>query len=411
MLKSGSRRNIEEVMSEVREKVQSQIPGLDVDFIQVLQDLIGDLAGNPEPIEVKLFGENKAEVEATAASLAENLSKIKGLVDVKSGLVESGPEIQFQIDPILAGRRGMTVESITAQANAALLGTVATQILQGDRQIPVRVRLNSNSRTTLEAVKRIGIQTPVGRVQLKDLGQIQTINGTTQSTREDQRRYVGVSARLHGIDLGKAVQGVRAVLKDQKLPPGISVVLSGQFQSQQESFQNLFVVLGVAILLVFVVMLFQFRAFVPPVVILILMPLSLFGALSGLYLTKTALNVSSFMGVIMLAGIVVKNGILLLDRAQNLVDSGQNIDDAVVEACEHRLRPILMTTLTAILGLLPLALGLGAGAEMQKPLAISVVGGLAFSTVLTLLLGPVIYAGAIKMTSKTRPRNQLVISE
>lgn len=403
MLKSGSRRNIEEVMAEVRGKVQSSIPGLDVDFIQVLQDLIGDLAGNPEPIEVKLFGENKEEIEATAASLAEKLGKIKGLVDVKSGLVESGPEVRYVIDPTEAGRRGMTVESITTQANAALIGTVATQILQGDRQIPVRVRLREGARTSLDLIGRVGIQTPGGRVQLRDFGKVELVAGTTQSTREDQRRYVGVSARLGGVDLGKAITGVRAALKEQNLPPGVSAVLSGQFQSQQESFQNLFVVLGIAVLLVFVVMLFQFKSFIPPIVILNLMPLSLFGAFAGLWATQTALNVSSFMGVIMLAGIVVKNGILLLDRAQHLVQEGMDVDHAVVDAGQHRLRPILMTTLTAILGLMPLAMGWGAGAEMQKPLAVAVVGGLIFSTVLTLLLGPVLFAAMTKMTGAFNP--------
>jgi CzcA family heavy metal efflux pump len=392
MLKTGARRNIEEVMAGIRDRIQSEIPGLDVEFIQVLQDLIGDLAGNPNPIEVKLFGENKAEIEQLAEDLAGRLEKCKGLVDVNSGILADGPEVSFDLDPALVGRRGMTTQAVADQANAALIGTVATEVLQGDRQIPVRVRLPESSRSTVDEVSRIGIQTPFGRVLLKDLGSVQLVPGTTQSAREDQRRFIAVTASLEGVDLGTAISEVRATLATTKLPPGVDAVLAGQYQSQQESFRNLTFVLGAAVLLVFTVMLFQFRAFAPPLVILILMPLSLFGAVLALWITHTALNVSSFMGVIMLAGIVVKNGILLLDRAQHFVEGGVPMRDAVLRAGEQRLRPILMTTLTAILGLLPLALGLGAGAEMQKPLAVAVVGGLAFSTVLTLLVGPVVFA-------------------
>lgn len=393
-LKSKRKRGIEEIMDDVRGDIQSTIPGVDVEFVQVLQDLINDLAGSPNPIEVKLFGENKAASEKIAAELVEKMNKINGLVDVKSESAESGPEVRFEVDPGEAGRRGMTSDAIAAQASASLIGTVATQILQGDRQIPVRVRLPERARLDLPTIERIGIQTPVGRVPLGQLAHARLVPGTTQSNREDQRRVVSVVAGLkQDLDLGTAVARVRKILAETKLPPGVTAVIAGQYKSQQDSFVNLAVVLGAAVLLVFTVMLFQFRSFVAPGVILLLMPLSLFGAVACLYWTKTALNVSSFMGVIMLAGIVVKNGILLLDRAQHAIESGATPDEAILEAGAVRLRPILMTTATAILGLAPLALGLGAGAEMQKPLAIVVVGGLTFSTVLTLVIGPVLYAG------------------
>ena len=392
MLKEGRRRPIGEVIADVRSKVTDLGPGLDPDFSQVLQDLIGDLSGNPTPVEVKLFGEDSTKVEAAATDLADRLGKVKGLADVQSGIIQAGPEIRLDLDPGLVGRVGMTTETVAAQAQAAMIGTVATRVLVGDRQVPVRVRLPARDRADLNAVENLLIETPVGRVRLKDLGKIETVPGGSQTSREDQRRLVGVTAGLEGIDLGTAVAGIRKVLAETKFPAGITAEIAGQFQSQQESFRNLGAVLAASVLLVFVVMLFQFRSFRAPGTILILMPLALFGATVALYLTRTALNVSSFMGVVMLAGIVVKNGILLLDRAQHSIDSGRSPDEAVIEAGEHRLRPILMTTLTAILGLFPLALGLGAGAEMQKPLALAVVGGLAFSTFLTLLVGPVLYA-------------------
>ena len=392
MLKPNRKRNIDQVIAEVRSKVQEQVGGLDVEFVQVLQDLIGDLAGNPNPIEIKLFGENKQNVEEAAKTLAEKIGKIKGLVDAKSGVVESGPEVQFVPDPASMGRHGISNDQVSDQLNASLFGTVATKVIQGDRQIPVRVRFPIATRSDLESIKRIGIQTSAGKVLLKDLGDVVLVPGTTQGFREDQLRLVTVTAGLENVDLGTAVAGVRKVLKESKFPSGVRASLAGQFLNQEESFANLELVLGTSVLLVFTVMLFQFRSFQAPLVVLILMPLSLFGAVIALFITGTALNVSSFMGVIMLAGIVVKNGILLLDRAQNLIADGKTPNEAVLEAVHARLRPILMTTLTAILGLLPLAFGLGAGAEMQKPLAIAVVGGLAFSTLLTLLIGPVLYS-------------------
>jgi len=404
MLKGRNRRPIEDVISEVREKVTALGPGLNTDFIQVLQDLIGDLAGSSSPIEVKLFGEDKEQVEAVATDLADRLDKVHGLADVQSGIIEAGPEIQLSLDPGVVGRLGTTVDSVANQTQAAMLGTVATQILVNDRQVPVRVRLPHGSRSDLPTIENLSIQTPSGKVRLKDLGQVEFVSGASQSSREDQRRLLNVTAGLEGIDLGTAIGKVRETLAQVQLPAGVTAEIAGQFQSQQDSFRNLEIVLASSVLLVFIVMLFQFRSFRAPVTILILMPLALFGAVAALFFSHTALNVSSFMGVVMLAGIVVKNGILLLDRAQHSIENGNSIEDAVIEAGEHRLRPILMTTLTAILGLLPLAFGIGAGAEMQKPLAVVVVGGLAFSTFLTLLVGPVLYAALFRRNAAVPQR-------
>ncbi|MBS1704034.1 MAG: efflux RND transporter permease subunit [Armatimonadetes bacterium] len=396
MLKPNRNRSIDDVISEVRAKVQQQVPSLDVDFIQVLQDLIGDLAGNPDPIEIRVFGENKQDIESLADKLVDKLSNVKGLADVKSGAIESGPQMQFVPNDVEIGRRGMNSDELADQLNASLLGTVATEVVQGDRQIAVRVRLPIANRSTLKALETLPVSTPSGIVQLGDLGEIKLIPGTTQSTHEDQRRLVAVTARLEGVDLGTAVKEVKGVLAQVKPPPGVTLDLAGQYLSQQDSFRNLTLVLAASVILVFSVMLFQFRRFEAPTIILLLMPLAMFGAVLALWITGTALNVSSFMGVIMLAGIVVKNGILLLDQAQNAWEKGESADVAVISAGRTRLRPILMTTLTAVLGLLPLAFGIGAGAEMQKPLAVAVVGGLLFSTLITLLLGPTIYAAVLR---------------
>jgi len=393
MLKENRHRSTEAVTTEIRGKILASVPGLEVEFIQVLQDLIGDLAGNPSPIEIKLYGEDQNVLVEQAKALVEKLGGIHGLVDAQSGAIEAGPAVTLKLDESTIGRLGLTTSDVTRQANAALYGTVATQALVGDRGVAVRVRLPQSVRDNPDSLRDIQIRASNdGLYPLASLGSIVTIPGETQTAREDQRRIVAVTAQLEGVDLGTAVTKVKALMANTPLPTGVTYTLGGQFESQQETFTNLILVLGLAVLAVFTVMLFQFRSFTGPAVILFLMPLSLAGAVSALYLTSIPLNVSSFMGAIMLAGIVVKNGILLLDRAQAAIDGGLSADAAVQQAGEERLRPILMTTAAAILGLLPLSLGLGAGAQMQQPLAIVVIGGLLYSTVLSLVLGPVLYA-------------------
>jgi CzcA family heavy metal efflux pump len=392
VLKHGRRRNIEAIIDEVRDKIAANVPGVDVDFTQVLQDLVNDLAGAPDPIEIKLFGEDQGQLNTLAESIAGKLEKIKGAADVRSGVVESGPELVARVDPTKAGRAGLSPDAVASQVQAAMFGDVVTQMLQGDRQIGVRVRYPSAFRTDESQVAALPIRAPGGfNLPLAALAGIERIPGTTEVNRENQRRNIAVKAQLSGRDLGSVIRDVQAMMRGVSLPAGVTYELGGQYQSQQESFRNLLAVLLLAILLVFGVMLFQFGSFTAPLVILLVMPLSLFGVTFGLWITHTSLNVSSFMGAIMLVGIVVKNGILLLDRAQKAEHEGHPVEDAVLHAGEVRLRPILMTTMTAILGLVPLALGLGAGAEMQQPLAIAVIGGLSFSTVFTLLFAPLLY--------------------
>jgi len=407
MLKENRQRSIDQVMEEIRGRIADEVPGLETEFIQVLQDLIGDLAGGSNPIEVKLFGADQPQLEELAAKLSDDLGQVHGLVDVQSGVVELEPELALNVDSVRAGRLGLSANSIADQAETALFGLVPTTVLRGDRQVAVRVRYPASARTTPTQVGLLPIVTPTGAsVPLRSLGAIEQHAGSTESTREDQRRMVAVTAGLDQVDLGTAVRAVHGVLEKTTLPPGVTVQLGGQYKSQSESFTNLLQVLGLAVLLVFAVMLFQFGSFTAPIVILLIMPLGLFGAVIALWITGTPLNVSSFMGAIMLVGIVVKNGILLLDRAQESRIAGMATEDAIVDAGRQRLRPILMTTLTAILGLFPLALGIGAGAEMQKPLAVTVIGGLTFSTLITLLVGPLLYRAFVRSDVRGRENNR-----
>jgi CzcA family heavy metal efflux pump len=392
MLHSHRHRSIDEVIADVRDRIERQVPGVNIDFSQVLQDLIGDLSGAPAPIEVKLFGEDQNQLDGVARSVADKLAKIPGVVDVQNGVIEMGPELTVRVDPVKAGAVGLTPEDVANQVNAAMFGDVATQILQGERQIGVRVRLPQAYRSDKSAIEMLPIHTPDGyNVPLATLGSTKRVVGTVEITHENQRRMVSIKARLSGRDLGSVMKDVQALMRRTPLPAGITYELGGQYQSQQQSFRNLLEVLVLAVVLVYAVMLFQFGSFTSPTVLLLIMPLALFGVSFGLWATGTTLNVSSFMGAIMLVGIVVKNGILLLDQAQRAEREGLTPEEAVAQAGVIRIRPILMTTLTALLGLVPLAFGIGAGAQMQQPLAIAVIGGLSFSTIFTLVFAPTLY--------------------
>ncbi len=392
MLHSKRSRGINAVMDSVRQRILTTVPGVDIDFSQALQDLIGDLSGAPSPIEIKLFGDHPSRIRPVAERIAQQLGKIPGVVDQKSGVVVMGPELIINVDPTKAGRVGLTPQLVAQQVNGAMYGDVVTQVLQGEKQIAVRVRFPEAYRDSKQALEMLPLAAPGGyTVPLASLATVSKIAKSYELRRENQRRLIDVTARISGRDLGSVMGDVKAMMARQTLPAGVNYVLGGQYESQKTAFTNLIEVLALAILLVYSVMLFQFGSFTSPTVLLLIMPLSLFGVTFGLWITGTPFNVSSFMGAIMLVGIVVKNGILLLDQAQKAESEGSRPEEAVVQAGRVRLRPILMTTLTAILGLAPLALGIGAGAQMQQPLAIAVIGGLTFSTVFTLLYAPLLY--------------------
>jgi CzcA family heavy metal efflux pump len=403
-LKRRRSERIEQIMDRLRNRISKEVPGVQIDFIQVLQDLIGDLAGAPSPVEVKIFGPQQAELNGLAGKVAAEVEKIPGAVDVATSVVESGPQIVIHADPTKAGRIGLTADDIASQVNAAMFGDVATQVLQGARQIGVRVRYPKDARTDLLALEAMPVRTPAGRVvPLSSVGTIELVSGTTELSREDQRPLVRVKAHLAGRDLGSVMHDVQSVMRGIALPPGVSYTFGGQYQSQGESFRMLLVVLTLAIMLVFSVILFQFGSFTVPSAILMVMPLSFFGVAVGLWVTGTPLNVSSFMGAIMLIGIIGENSILFFYHLHGAEKGGVNLEDAVVHAGQTRLRPILMTAVTTILALLPLSLGLGAGAELQKPLAIAVIGGLTLSTVFTLIIAPVLYVTVRRRRSRRKP--------
>ena len=382
------------VTSELRHKIESSEPALRVEFPGILSDLIGDLVSAPQPIEIRVFSEDAAALRHTAEAIAASISKVSGVVDVFNGIVVSGPAVVFQIDPQRAALYGVTAAEVNEAMTTALGGDVVSSVIEHGRATGVRVLLGG-PRPQLADLRALPIRAPSSNSYVR-IDQIATINydpGQTEIGREGLRQAVSVTARLEGRDLGSAIQDIQARLgKELHLPTGTTIEYGGLYQEQQASFRELLVALGLAIALVFLVLVVEFRSFAHPAAIVAGAVLALSGSLIALLVTHTTLNVVSMMGLIMIVGIVSKNGILMLDTVEDHLRSGEDLTTALRRSGRRRFRPVLMTSLAAMLGMLPLALALGSGSELLQPLAICVIGGLLFALMLSLVVTPTIYA-------------------
>jgi len=394
-LKQKRSRSVQEVMEDVRTKIKQQEPALDVEFIQTLQDMISDLTGAPEPIQIKLFSQDPAVLEAWAPKLADAIQKIPGVVDVLNGIDNtiSGPAVIFQVDPSVASRAGFTPEEVALDAAAILEGEPApTPVVANDRAYTLRVRFPAANHSSLEAMRNTLLTSSTGKTAtLGSLATVTELPGQTEIRRENLQRDVAVTARLEGTDLGSAMNAVQKTVAGLRLPASIRVEYGGTYQEQQRSFRDLVFVFVIAILLVFIVLLFEFRSFAAPLAILASALLSTSGVFIALMITRTTFNISSFMGMIMVVGIVAKNGILLLDAEEKFHILGLSSEDAMLQASRRRLRPIVMTALATIAGMLPLSFAIGAGSQMLQPLAIAVIGGILISMVLSLIITPAVH--------------------
>jgi len=394
-LKAKRDRDIEEIMADVRAQIKKEEPSLDVDFIQVLQDMIGDLTSSPQPIEIKLFSEEPKQLETWAPKVADAIGKIDGVVDLLNGIDNtiSGPAVTFQVDPSVAARTGFSVEEIAVDASAILEGEPApTPVIANGRAYTLRVRFPAANRASLEAMRDTLLVSSSGHTAtLGALAQVVENPGQTEIRRENLQRDVAVTARLEGRGLGSGMADVQKVVAGLHIPSNIRVEYGGTYQEQQRSFHDLVIVLILAVLLLFIVLLFEFGTFAAPIAILSSALLSTSGVFIALLVTRTTFNISSFMGMIMVIGIVAKNGILLLDADQRMSALGMNAEDAMLQAARRRLRPIVMTALATIAGMLPLAFAIGAGSQMLQPLAIAVIGGVLISMVLSLIITPAVH--------------------
>jgi len=390
---SQRKRSASEIIEDLRAQITGSVAGVEVEFVQILQDMLGDLEGSPEPVEIKIFGADSSELVRIADELTPKIQKIEGIVDFK-GPRRGNPELVINVDPGLAAHIGLTVDQVSQQVRDGLLGAASTDLRRSDRLVPIRVRYPNDFRYQEQNIRQYPILTANKQiVPLESLATITKDRGPNELLRENQRLMVTLTGRLEKRDLGSAIADVKKVLASTQLPVGYIYEIGGQYESQQASFRQLLFVLGLAFAAVFTVVVIQFRAFLPALIVLSAAPLSLVGVFLLLLITGTPLNVSSFMGIILMVGLVVKNGIILFEYFDRLKGSGSlTVTEALIQAGRIRLRPILMTTLCTLFGLLPLALGIGSGAELQKPLAIAVIGGLTLSMLVTLVVMPVMYA-------------------
>jgi multidrug efflux pump subunit AcrB len=404
-------RSVQQVIADVRSQVANAFPVLDTDFPQILQDMIGDLINSPDPIEVKLFSPNVDLLTQWAPRIADALKKIPGVVDLKNGIEDtiSGPATLFSVDPSAVARSGFTPQEVEQDVSAILQGEIASApVIVDGRAYTLRVRFPESTRATLDDVRDTLLVSSTGRTAtLGALSNIRDVPGQTEIRRENLQRDVAVTARLEGTNLGAGVAAVQKAVAALHVPPAIRVEYGGTYAEQQKSFRDLLFVLALAVVLVFIVLLLEFRAFAAPIAIVSSALLSTSGVFFALLITRTTFNLSSFMGLIMVVGIVAKNGILLLDADQRYRAEGASPRRAMVQAGERRLRPILMTALATVAGMIPLSLAIGAGSQMLQPLAIAVIGGIAASLVLSLIMTPAVYYYASGGSGKSTPVHQI----
>ena len=394
-LKAKRSRATDDVIADLRAQIKREEPAVDVDFPLILQDMIGDLTGEPEPVVIKLFSDDTKLLEAQAPRVAAAIEKINGVVDLKDGIenTTSGPAAEFRVNPTVAAKAGFTAEEVSTDASALLEGvTAANPVVANNRAYNIRVRFPDRNRSSLESMSNTLLVSSAGRTAtLGSLAQLTELPGQTEINRENLQRMVEVTARLENMSLGAGVAKVQSVVAGLHLPSGIRVVYGGTYAQQQKDFRDMAMVLALAIVLVFTVLLFEFRSFSAPAAILSSALLSISGVFFALLVTRTTINLASLMGLIMVVGIVAKNGILLLDAYQKFAHAGFEPEEAMIQAGRRRLRPIFMTAVATMAGMLPLAFALGAGSEMLQPLAIAVIGGILVSMVLSLIVTPAVY--------------------
>jgi len=398
-LKPGRKRSVEEVKDDLRDRIHAAEPAIEVDMPGILGDLIGDLTWSPKPIEIKVFSTDVAVLKQRAREIAESIDSkdgkgVPGVVDVNNGLMYTGSAQVYRPRSQDLLRYGIKSDDVARTLNIALLGETPSSVLEGDRQVNIRLLVDPRFVRNSAAIDALLVRSELGGsgTQLNAVTDRRIESGQLELRREDLRQNVAVTARTSNRDLGSAIKEIKAKLdKDMPDRTGYSLEFGGLYQQQQESFRNLMMVLGAALLLVFLVLLVEFRSFVAPLAIVWGSLLSLAGVALALWLTDTSLNIVSFLGAIIGIGIVAKNGILMLDRVEHLRADGLALEEALIQSGRRRLRPVLMTSLAAALGMLPLAYGIGSGADMLKPLAIAVMGALAISVLLSLVATPAVY--------------------
>lgn len=381
-----------EVMDRIASEIAHQVPGVTVqDMNQPMSDLIGDLAGSPRPVVIRLFGQSQQELQALAPKVAKAIGRIAGIKEVQNGLVIAGDTLEFHINRHKAAVAGITPGAIVQQMGTLLGGTVATRIAEGEHVVGVRVITPTRLRATPQRLENMNLINATGQpIRIGDVGHFVSVTGTPEITRYNQKPMVAVSARISGRGFGGTIADVKRVLASPGLlPQGVYYQLSGLYQQQQIAFHGLILVFVTATALVFLALLFLYERFAISVSIISAPLMAVTGVLLGLWMTGQTLNITSLMGLTMIIGIVTEVAVFYFFEVGR-IRSGPWAD-RLIEAGVRRLRPTVMTSLAAILTLLPLALGIGQGSAMQQPLAIAIISGMIVQMPLALLVMPVIY--------------------
>ena len=390
-LKTTGRRPVDQVMDDLRGRIESTVPGLSIEMAQLMEDLIGDLTAVPQPVEIKLYADRPADLDRAARSVALHLAKVPGIVDVKDGINIAGDALEIHVDRARAALEGVDPGQVSSQVAAQLSGSVATRILSGVQLVGVRVWVPPSLRSSAADVGDLRMRAPDGHLfPLRRVAQVDTVTGQPEIDRENLRRMVGVTARISGRDLGSVVADVNGMLAGNGvLPSNVQFALGGLYEQQQIAFKGLIGVFVAAAALVFLLLLFLYESFRLALSVILASLTSVSAVFIGLWLTGIDLNITAMMGMTMIIGIVTEVAIFYFSEQQSLV--GVPLARSLIEAGQNRMRPIAMTTFAAILTLLPLAFALGRGSEMQQPLAIAIVSGLLVQLPLVLLAMPVAF--------------------
>lgn len=390
-LKPWPRRGLDTVMNEVRAKVLHRVPGLEIELAKLMEDLIGDLTAVPQPIEIKLFSDDGRLLGSLAPKVADAIRHVRGVVDVKSGIVPAGDALNIHVDLVRASIEGMTPGMVTSAVRGFLSGLVATGIQQGPKMVGVRVWIPGAQRDIVQKVKALLIRAPDGHlVALDRLATFTITHGQPQIDREDLKRMVAVTARISGRDMGSTVHDVISLLRRSKIiPKSVYYSLGGLYEQQQIAFKGLLTVFLAAISLVFLLLLFLYESFRVAIFMILTALMATAVVFIGLYITRTDLNITAMMGMTMVIGIVTEVSIFYYSEFREL-PTGLSLTERLIRAGKNRMRPIAMTTIAAILALLPLALDIGQGAQMLQPLAIAIISGLCVQLPLVLVFLPIL---------------------
>ena len=393
---------------EIVRQNKPPIKGLEISSMDMASAMMG---GANTPIEIKIFGKDLKILKEVSDNVANEIKNIEGVRDIDTTLNQGKPELSITIDREKASYLGLTVGQIGSLVKNSMQGTIATQLRQGGEETDIRVKYNKTDRDNIKKIENLMITSPMGsQIPLKQVATISYSQGPVKINREDQLRVVAITANLLDRDVGSVIKDIKDKLSNFDMPSGYFIEYGGSYKQMKDTFGTLAWALALGVLLVYMVMASQFESLIHPFIVMFEMPLAFIGVGLALFITRQSLSLPSFMGIIMLAGTVVNNAIVLIDYVNKLRKKGMSKFDALVEGGTTRLRPILITSITTVLGMLPMALSRQEGSEMMRPMAIAVIGGLLVSTLLTLVVIPVIYSLVEKFSKRAYVKFEKVVN-